>query len=77
MTGVLITRCVCRNFPFDRLLALVRSRRWVLEDVVAQTGCGDECGLCRPYLRAMIDTGQTEFRHLLPADPAHSEAADS
>ena len=77
MTGVLITRCICRNFPFDRLLALARSRRWVLEDVIEQTGCGDECGLCRPYLRVMIDTGQTEFRDLLPVDPAHTEAADS
>ncbi len=77
MTGALITRCVCRNLPFDRLLPLVRARRWTLEDVVAQTGCGDQCGLCRPYLRAMIDTGQTEFRHLLPPDPAYSEPADS
>ena len=77
MTGVLITRCVCLNMPFDQLLQLVRARRWILEDVVAQTGCGDQCGLCRPYLRAMIETGQTEFRHLLPPDPAYSEPADS
>ena len=77
MTGVLITRCVCRNFPFDQLLPLVIARRWLLDDVISQTGCGDECGLCRPYVRAMIDTGQTEFRQLLPADPDHSEVADS
>ena len=77
MTGVLITRCVCRNFPFEQLLPLVMARRWLLDDVVSQTGCGDECGLCRPYLRAMIDTGQTEFCQLLPADPAHSKATDS
>lgn len=77
MTGVLITRCICRNFQFDRLLALVRTRRWDLEDVITHTGCGDECGLCRPYLRVMIETGQTEFRDLLPADPTQSEAADS
>lgn len=76
MTGVLITRCVCRNLPFDELLPLVRARRWTLEEVAARTGCGDQCGLCRPYLRAMIDTGQTEFRHLLPPDTAYSEAAD-
>ena len=48
MTGVLITRCVCRNFPFARLLALVRTRRWDLEDVITQTGCGDECAADRP-----------------------------
>jgi bacterioferritin-associated ferredoxin len=77
MTGVLITRCVCRNFPFDQLLPLVEARQWVLEDVVAHTGCGDECGLCRPYLRAMINTGQTEFRQLLPHDPIQPDATDS
>jgi bacterioferritin-associated ferredoxin len=77
MTGVLITRCVCRSFPFDQLLPLVKAGQWILEDVVAHTGCGDECGLCRPYLRAMIDTGQTEFRQLLPRDPVQSEGTDS
>lgn len=77
MPGVLITRCVCRNFPFGHLLSLVGAHRWTLEDVLAHTGCGDQCGLCRPYIRAMIATGQTEFHRLLPPDPAHSEAADS
>lgn len=77
MTGVLITRCVCHDTTFDQLLSLARSHGWVLEDLVASTGCGDQCGLCLPYLRVLIDTGQTEFRHLLPPEPADCKAADS
>lgn len=32
------------------------------------TGCGTQCGLCRPYLRAMLRDGVTEFTEVLPAD---------
>ena len=51
--------------PFTRLLPLARERGWALEDVMRETGCGDQCGLCRPYLRRMLATGQTAFTELL------------
>lgn len=57
--------CVCRRFPFDRLLPLARTHGWDLEDVMRETGCGDNCGLCRPYLRRMLATGETVFSDLL------------
>jgi len=57
--------CVCRQFPFARLLPLARERGWTLEDVQRETGCGDQCGLCRPYLRRMLATGETAFSELL------------
>ena len=62
---VLVSRCICMRFPFDRLLPLARARAWDLADVMRETGCGDQCGLCRPYLRRMLRTGQTEFHELL------------
>ena len=65
MTRIKVTMCVCRQFPFARLLPLARVRRWDLADVMRETGCGDNCGLCRPYLRRMLETGQTEFTELL------------
>ena len=65
MPGVLITRCVCLQTPFADLLTLVRSREWSLQDVVRETGCGNQCGLCLPYLQVMVDSGQTTFRELL------------
>lgn len=70
MAGVLVTMCVCRRTPFARLLPLARAAGWGLDDLVRQTGCGGQCGLCRPYLRRMLVTGETEFGELLRDDAA-------
>lgn len=60
-----IGHCVCRNTPFARLLPLARDRGWNLADLMRETGCGASCGLCRPYLRRMLDTGETVFQEIL------------
>ena len=65
MTGLLVSMCVCRRQPFAVLLPLARSRGWDLAALTRETGCGAGCGLCRPYLRRMLATGETEFRELL------------
>jgi bacterioferritin-associated ferredoxin len=57
--------CICHNTPFARLLPLARERKWNLDDIANQTGCGGNCGLCRPYLRRMLETGETSFTELL------------
>ena len=62
---VLVSRCICMRMPFATLLPLAREAGWDLPAVMAETGCGDQCGLCRPYLRRMLRTGQTEFHELL------------
>jgi bacterioferritin-associated ferredoxin len=62
--------CVCRRVPFASLLPLARAEGWGLDELVAATGCGAGCGLCRPYLRRMLATGETEFRELLREDTA-------
>jgi bacterioferritin-associated ferredoxin len=66
--SVLVSRCICRDVPFADLLARARAASWTLADLVLETGCGGQCGLCRPYLRQMLATGQTEFYDLLPQD---------
>ena len=53
----LVRRCVCGDVSFEALLDLGVA---TLEDA-AQHGCGVNCGLCRPYLQAMIETGETAF----------------
>jgi bacterioferritin-associated ferredoxin len=60
-----ITRCVCMRRPFADLLPLARAEGWDLAQLVDETGCGDQCGLCRPYLRRMLATGETVFRRVL------------
>ena len=70
MSPVLVATCVCRRVPFASLLPLAREKSWGLDELVAATGCGAGCGLCRPYLRRMLATGETEFRELLREDAA-------
>ena len=62
---VLVERCICMRVPFAELLPLARAGGWELEALMRETGCGTRCGLCGPYLRRMLRTGQTEFRELL------------
>lgn len=65
---VLVSRCICRGVPFSELLPRARAAGWNLADLIRETGCGGQCGLCRPYLNRMLATGETEFYELLPAD---------
>jgi bacterioferritin-associated ferredoxin len=66
--SVLVSRCICRNVPFAELMPRARAAGWSLADLIQETGCGGQCGLCRPYLRRMLQTGETEFYQLL-TDP--------
>jgi bacterioferritin-associated ferredoxin len=66
--SVLVSRCICRDTPFGSLLSQARASGWTLADLMRETGCGAQCGLCRPYLKRMLETGETEFYELL-TDP--------
>ncbi len=70
MSPVVVSMCVCRRVPFATLLPLARARGWDLASLVSETGCGAQCGLCRPYLRRMLATGETEFHEILSEDTA-------
>ncbi len=67
-----IDRCVCQRVTFDRLLPVARAEAWTLEQLIQETGCGDQCGMCRPYLRQMLADGTTIFRELLEEIPEAS-----
>ena len=67
---IVIARCVCRGMPFKAILPLARAGGWSLDDLMRETGCGAQCGLCRPYLRRMLATGETTFREILVEPPA-------
>lgn len=65
MSPVEITRCLCRGVAFAQLLPLAVAGGWELDELMQRTGCGAGCGLCRPYLRRMLLTGETVFHELL------------
>ncbi len=60
-----ITRCICQGREFADLLPLARQHNWDLAALMEHTGCGAQCGLCRPYLRRMLKTGRTEFNEII------------
>jgi bacterioferritin-associated ferredoxin len=66
--AVVVSQCVCKATPFRELLDLATASGWDLADLVHHTGCGAQCGLCRPYLSRMLRTGETEFHEILTAD---------
>lgn len=51
--------------PFALLLPQARRHGWTIDELTAATGCGGQCGLCRPYLRRMLIDGTTVFHQLL------------
>lgn len=68
--SVLVSRCICRNVPFAELLPRARAQNWDLLALMQATGCGAQCGLCRPYLQRMLRTGETVFYELITSDTA-------
>jgi bacterioferritin-associated ferredoxin len=67
--GPRITHCLCRGVAFADLLPRARAEAWSLDALTQATGCGGSCGLCRPYLRRMLATGETVFHEVLPERP--------
>jgi bacterioferritin-associated ferredoxin len=65
---VLVSACICKSTLFADLLPRARANNWDLMALMQTTGCGAQCGLCRPYLRRMLRTGETEFHQLLTED---------
>jgi NAD(P)H-nitrite reductase large subunit len=65
MSPVEVTMCVCHRRAFADLLSEARAGGWDLATLMLRTSCGTSCGLCRPYLRRMLATGQTIFHELL------------
>ena len=60
-----IDRCVCLEQTFADAVDLARRERLSLTQIESRLGCGTGCGLCRPYLRRALRTGQTVFTELI------------
>jgi len=68
--SILVDRCICKDIRFSELKDLA-AKEQISEAVLRErTGCGAECGTCRPYIRRMLATGEVHFTELLPPDPS-------
>lgn len=66
-----VDRCICTDQTFVALRQRAQREGLSLDEIMALTGlAGQRCGMCRPYLRQALQTGQTVFHELLPDDPA-------
>ena len=58
----MITHCICFDISFAQLKKVAQANN--VHDLEALQQCvqfGQKCGLCQPYVRSMLRTGQTEF----------------
>ncbi|HYE58080.1 MAG TPA: (2Fe-2S)-binding protein, partial [Rhodothermales bacterium] len=61
-----IDRCVCFNRRFDELRRVAEETGApTVEALQLHVVFGRKCGLCRPYVRRMLATGETVFSEVI------------
>ncbi|MFM7133934.1 MAG: bacterioferritin-associated ferredoxin [Planctomycetota bacterium] len=65
-----IDRCVCYDVRFAELKEIAERERshanpLMVDDLSKRLGCGSCCGLCRPYIERMLETGETVFNEVI------------
>jgi NAD(P)H-nitrite reductase large subunit len=73
---VRVDRCICFKRSFDELYAIAKKTGVsTLEDLQLETEFGMSCRICNPYVRRMLQTGQTVFHEILDEPIAHAPPA--
>ena len=67
-----IDRCICTGLTFAQVRNHALAKGWDLEAVRRELGAGGNCGLCRPYLRRTLTTGETVFHQVITEAPGGS-----
>lgn len=58
----MVDRCICFSKTFAELKSLaLRHRLRDIASLQSVTAFGLRCGLCRPYVERMLETGRTAF----------------
>ena len=59
----MVTHCICFDISFAQLKKIAQINNVCnLEALQQCVEFGQKCGLCHPYVREMLRTGQTEFK---------------
>ena len=56
-----VNRCICAEVPFAELKRLADTGIRDLEELGRLTNCGKGCGMCIPYIRVVLATGETDL----------------
>ena len=62
-----VDRCVCMRVTLEQMREYADRTGCGLAGVQAQFQCGTACGMCLPYIRRMLRTGETR----IPLLPQH------
>lgn len=63
---MLIDRCICFNTKFSEIKSIMEENNFTtIEEVQKLIDVSKNCLLCRPYIKKMIETGETEFNYII------------
>lgn len=65
---ITINRCLCEKKRFADIVPAAIAEKLTFSELQKKTGCGTHCGLCRPYLKRALKTGEVEFHEVLEDD---------
>jgi bacterioferritin-associated ferredoxin len=68
-----IDRCVCYDRTFAELRAAACVDGLDMDGLSRRFGCGSCCGVCRPYIERMLETGETVFHQVIVAREPHDQ----
>lgn len=58
----MVDRCICFSRTFTELKRIAeREKARDVESLQSVVEFGQKCGLCKPYVQRMLDTGRTRF----------------
>jgi bacterioferritin-associated ferredoxin len=56
-----VDRCVCRDVRFAMLVRLHQEQGADFTELQEMTNCGTGCGLCIPYIKVALRTGEARL----------------
>ncbi len=52
-----VTHCICHDKRIDDIVTAAREKKLTtLDEIIAQIGCADKCGLCAPYIEEKLSS---------------------
>ena len=62
-----VTKCICHKKSFNEIREYADKHKVSsVEELQDDNICSNSCGLCKPYVEIVLETGQTEFT---PGEP--------
>lgn len=62
-----VTRCICHDRTFEEIREYAEERDFsTVEELQNDKYCSCSCRLCVPYVKAALESGQTQFE---PGEP--------